>query len=107
MASGGVTANLAAATLTKIYTNASTMVATVNVSFCNTSATATAIRLAISQQTLAANVPQADYVEYGQPLGGNLPYVRRGFALANGESIYAYDTNGTCSVRADVFEGTD
>lgn len=105
MASGGTNAFLAAAILTSVYTNGSSSPATVNISFCNQSSATTTIRVAISKGTTNSAVTAADYIEYNRTITGSGVYQRTGCVLGPGESIYAFDLNGVCSVRVEGFEG--
>jgi hypothetical protein len=91
--------------LTVIYTNGTTVAATVNVTACNTGNSVATIRIAASMASSAGAVPLADYVEYGINLDPSETFEHAGIAISPNESIYVQSTTGAVNFRAHGFEG--
>ena len=99
MAAGRIgTAALVAATNTVIYTAPTGKAPTLTVSFCNTTWTATPVRLAIAN----ADTPVAgEWLEYGPSLPANGVLERAGIVLGEGQRIVAYA--GAAGVNVNVW----
>lgn len=88
-------ADLAATTLTLVYTVPALKQAAVTVSMCSRSAAVT-VRLAVSN----GGVPtDGQYLEYGTPLEVAGVLERSGIALQAGDRIYAYASAAGVSVN--------
>jgi hypothetical protein len=98
----------AANTLTQLYQNGSGQTATGSVTVCNTNATPTTFRLAISTATIAGDVLVAngDFLFYDVPTDGNTTVQLSGLPISNGEVIWAQAANTGVCFQARGFEGT-
>lgn len=96
---------LTASSLTPVYTNATQGPATVNISICNQmTADTNGVRVAVSTASAATDVQNADYIEFSQTVTSGSVYERTGIVIAPGETVFAFDDFGACSVRVYGFE---
>ena len=102
MASGKLgSADLAAATVTLLYTVPASTITTANVRFANRNSVPTEIRLAIGT---GGSPAVNNYITYGQTLPGNGIIEDMGLVLSAGENIWAYATIAGVSVRVHGHE---
>ena len=86
MATGRLgTADLAATTITDVYTVPASRVASVNINVCNRNASAVKVRLAIG--STAVTQDDDEYIEYDVSIPGNGVLERTGFMM---DSTYKY-----------------
>lgn len=91
---------LAATTDTTLYTCPATRKATVTVSLCNRSSTATTVRLALADGALGT-LANEDYLEYDVELAGNGTLERDRITVAAGHTIIV--RAGAATVSAVAF----
>lgn len=94
-------ADLAATTLTTIYTCGVGKVGTCNVSICNRNATAVTVRLAIAA---AATPAASEWLEYDAAIAANSVLERSGVVLQANELIVAYSSATNVNVQVYGFE---
>ena len=102
MATGKLgTANLAATTLTTVYTVPSSIVASFTISVCNTTSSPIAIRLAES----TSGTPNAsEYIEYGVIIPANGILERTGRVLGAAATVVAFAAAVGVSVNINGYE---
>lgn len=96
-------AALAATTDTGVYTVPAARQATVTVSFCNRSATATTIRLAHIDGAIGT-LANEDYLEFDTPLAGNGVVERSGIPMRAAHTLMARAGAATVSVVVQGIE---
>lgn len=102
MASGKLgSADLAAATVTLLYTVPASTRATVNIRVANRNASAAKIRVAIGT---GASPDAADYVDYDITVPGNGILEDTGIVCGAGEKIWVRSDTANVSVRVHGFE---
>lgn len=93
-------AALAANTDTDIYT--ATASTTVNVLVCNRGSEPTTVNIALVDGT-AADLTDADYVEYGVIVPANGVLERSGLVMSANETVVAWADTATVSVRVNGY----
>ena len=83
-------ADLAATTITDVYTVPASTVATFTVNVCNRSAAAVTVRLALSDTT--ATMGDDEYIEYDVSIPANGVLERTGLVLDAGKILTAYSS---------------
>ena len=94
-------ADLAATTLTTIYTVTAGKVGTCNVSICNRNSSAVTVRLAIAA---AATPTASEWLEYDTSIAGNSTLERSGVVAQSTEKIVAYSSATNVNVQVYGFE---
>lgn len=90
MATGRLGAiDLAATTLTVLYTTPANTITTTNISICNRNTVAAQIRVAVINGSIGS-ILDSDYIEYDIPLNANGVIERTGIVLAAGQTIAIY-----------------
>lgn len=94
-------ADLAAATLTKIYTVTAGKTASININVCNRNTAPAKIRIAVS----AADVPVAsEWLEYDYLLSGNQTIERTCVIAQSTERVVVYSDTANVTAMAIGFE---
>lgn len=94
-------ADLAATTLTTVYTVTTGKIGTCNVSICNRNATAVTVRLAIAATATPTN---SEWLEYDAAIPANSTLERSGVVLQSTEKVVAYSNSANVTVQVYGFE---
>ena len=95
------TADVAATTLTTLYTVPATKIGVVNINLCNRGTAPVKVRLAVSATATPA---LGEYIEYDATIAANSVLERTGFALDTGKNVVVYTDIATLSAVVTGFE---
>lgn len=90
-------ADLAAVTLTTLYTCPASTFAVVNVSICNRTAQPVTVRLALATTGTPAN---SEYIEFDMPISANQVLERTGIVMDAGKTIVVRSSSADVSAVA-------